>query len=398
MPRQPAEPDFDYAILGGGAAGLSLALALSRSPLAGRSVLIVDPEPKDSNDRRWSFWTDAPSPYDGFARRTWERLRFLAPGFDRTWELAPFRYVTLRSLDFYQFARQQLADRPVTFVRGVGEAVDGIQRAAVRVDRKIYRAKWVFDSRPPSRRQLEDRWHNLLLQHFLGWEVETAKPTFDPGTVTLFDLRTPQRGGVTFFYILPFRENRALVEYTLFSPALLADEEYESALRLYLMELAAPGYRILEIERGVIPMTDRPLPRRLGRRILAIGTRGGRVKPSTGYAFARIQRDSERIVASLVRFGHPFSIPADPLRSRLQDSLLLEILACKPSAGRAILSAIFRRNPLQRVLRFLDGRTSWLEDMPIMAAHPPAPFLAAAGRLIARRFGLRLGSLDGAGP
>jgi lycopene beta-cyclase len=174
----------------------------------------------------------------------------------------------------------------------------------------------------------------------------------------MFDLRTPQREGVTFFYHLPFSERRALVEYTLFSPALLPIEDYESALRLHLDGLAGAGYRILETERGIIPMTDRPFPRRQGHRILAIGTRGGRVKPSTGYAFARIQRDSQQIVASLVRTGHPFAIPPDPLRYRLHDAILLEVLAQEPDLGRPILSAIFACNPVQRVLRFLDGRTA----------------------------------------
>ena len=34
-----------------------------------------------------------------------------------------------------------------------------------------------------------------------------------------------------FFYMLPFTERRALVEYTLFSAALLNREEYECAMK-----------------------------------------------------------------------------------------------------------------------------------------------------------------------
>jgi lycopene beta-cyclase len=223
---------------------------------------------------------------------------------------------------------------------------------------------------------------NYLKQHFLGWEVETANPVFDPATVTMFDLRTPQRGGITFFYVLPFSPTNALVEYTLFSPALLPAEDYESALRGHLAELGAGEVRIAEQERGVIPMTDHPFPRRLGKRILAIGTRGGRVKPSTGYAFARIQRDSARIVESLIRFSHPFTIPADPLRFRMHDSILLELLAREPDLGRPIFEAIFAKNPVQRVLKFLDNRSTPLEDLAIMGSYAPWPFL----RAIRRRF------------
>jgi 2-polyprenyl-6-methoxyphenol hydroxylase-like FAD-dependent oxidoreductase len=48
---------YDFAILGGGAAGLSLALALMRSPLKDRSILIVEKDAKDK-DPRSSRWKD----------------------------------------------------------------------------------------------------------------------------------------------------------------------------------------------------------------------------------------------------------------------------------------------------------------------------------------------------
>jgi hypothetical protein len=126
-----------------------------------------------------------------------------------------------------------------------------------------------------------------LKQHFLGWEIETRSPAFDSSAVTLFDVRTEQREGLCFFYILPFDDRRALVEYTLFSANLLPREDYEQALRGYIQEeLGVSEYHIADEEQGSYPMTNHPFPRRLGKRIMAIGTRGGRVKPSTGYAFA----------------------------------------------------------------------------------------------------------------
>jgi lycopene beta-cyclase len=381
-------PDnFDYAILGGGAAGLSLALALTRSPLQEKSILIVEKDDKRSNDRTWCFWTDQPTPYDGIARRFWPRLSFISDTVERTWDLSPFRYVMVRGVDFFNFARAELQKHNVTFVRGEGEVSDDPERARVTVNQPTgkvatFDALYAFDSRIRSGDVILKPKYNYLKQHFLGWEVETAHPVFDPQTVTMFDLRTPQRGGITFFYVLPFSPTSALVEYTLFSPGVLPIEDYASALRGYLSEMGAGETRILETERGVIPMTDAPFPRRLGQRILSIGTRGGRVKPSTGYAFARIQRDSTRIVDSLTRFSHPFAIPPDPLRFRLQDSILLELLAKEPDLGRPVFSAIFSKNPVQRVLKFLDNRSSLLEDLQIMGSHAPWPFL----RAIRRRF------------
>jgi lycopene beta-cyclase len=373
---------YDFAILGGGAAGLSLALALVRSPLRDKSILIVEKDAKDTNDRTWCFWTDRPTPVNGIARRVWPRLRFQSEGFDQTWDLTPFRYEMVRGLDFYNHARAALEQSNVTILRGAGEVEDGPEFVTVRMDGQSYTATWAFDSRiRPTDMLVDPRRYNSLKQHFTGWEVETNTPVFDPQTITMFDLRTPQRGGVTFFYTLPFSPTNALVEYTLFSPDLLPDEDYDEALRGYLSgNFGLQEYHILEREHGVIPMTDRPFPRKLGRRILAIGTRGGRVKPSTGYAFARIQRDSQRIVNSLVRKGHPFGLPPDQPRFRLYDTVILDVLAREPELGRPILSTIFARNPIQRVLKFLDDRSSPWEDLRILTAYPPGPFLRAIRR------------------
>ena len=114
----------------------------------------------------------------------------------------------------------------------------------------------------------------------------------------------------------------------MFSTSLLPRVSYAHALNDYLQNRLKVGhFRVVDEEFGVIPMTDLPFPRRLGRRIMAIGTRGGRVKPSTGYAFSRIQRDSQAIVRSLLATGNPYHIPSDSLRHRFYDILMLEVMA-----------------------------------------------------------------------
>lgn len=373
---------YDFAILGGGAAGLSLALELVRSPLKDRSILIVDKETKNTNDRTWCWWTDQPTPLDGIAYHVWPKLRFASYGLDRSWDLAPFRYQMVRGIDFYQHARAELARHNVTFLTGAAEVEDGQAGVSLRVNDQLYPARWAFDSRFRPDQLLTTPRYNRLMQHFTGWIIETEEPVFDPLTFTMFDLRTPQRGGVTFFYVLPFSERRALVEYTLFSPQLLAPQEYESALRDYITHtLCINEFQLEEHESGIIPMTDQPFPRRLGENILAIGTPGGRVKASTGYAFARIQRDSARVVQSLLLHGHPFAIPPDRPRSRFFDRIILDVLAHEPQRGREIFSEIFSFNPPQRVLKFLDDRTSLLEDFQILNTPAPRPFLRALARL-----------------
>ena len=173
-----------------------------------------------------------------------------------------------------------------------------------------------------------------------------------------------------------------MVEYTLFSPRLLPLETYQAALRQYLSEvLGVAHYRILEEERDLIPMTNRPFPRRAGRRVLNIGTRGGRVKASSGYAFSRIQQDAVAVVRSLQAHGHPFDLPRTPRRYQVFDAMLLNILQRRGDRGAAIFAQLFRRNPIQRIFRFLDEEGGWGENLALMASVPPVPFAQAWVRI-----------------
>jgi lycopene beta-cyclase len=224
--------------------------------------------------------------------------------------------------------------------------------------------------------------YHHLKQHFHGWEIETDRPCFDPQLPTLFDFRTPQDGHMRFVYTLPFAENRALIEYTVFSARLLPSEEYDAGLKTYIEdELSIRQYEIQHVEAGVIPMTDHSFPRRLGERVMSIGTKGGRVKPSTGYAFLRVQRDSAAIVQSLVTHHEPFDLPAQRGRFGLHDSILLNIMTHHPDDLKPIFTLMFRHNPVQRIFRFLDETISFTEEARFIASLPPWRFLQALFRL-----------------
>jgi lycopene beta-cyclase len=375
---------YDAILAGGGAAGLSLAYHLSQSRPNFR-LLVVDREVKRYNDHTWCSWLRGPQPFDAAAYRTWERLAFHGVGYDAVFDLAPYRYRMIRAVDFYRFICEALSPRPaVDFLRGdVMRIVDGPERAEVHVDELTFTADWVFDGRYDAAeyRPLSSR-YQYLVQHFLGWEIETATPTFDPDVPRLFDFRTPQRGAMRFVYVLPYDDRRALVEYTLFSASLLPQAEYEAAMRDYLADIVGvTDYRITDVEQGVIPMTDHPAPRWVGRRVMSIGTRGGRVKPSTGYAFHRIQQDSAAIVRSLTARGHPFAVPTPPSRYRFFDAILLQVLYRRGGLGAGVFTALFQHNPIQRIFRFLDEESSWWDDLQILASVPPGPFVAAWARL-----------------
>ena len=375
---------YDVILAGGGAAGLSLAYQLRRA-FPNIAMLIVDEEVKNQNDHTWCYWSTTPSYVDTLAYRTWDRLAVYTPNAILHHDLAPYRYHMVRAIDFYRFVREELACRPgVQFLRGTirdiseSEAPQG-GFAEVMVNEIAYRAKWVFDSRyrAETYRPLTRQYH-YLTQHFLGWEIEAEEAIFDPQRFTMFDFRTPQQGAMRFFYVLPYTEKHGLVEYTLFSDDLLPLNTYRRALEHYIEhQLGITHYRVLEEERDLIPMTDHPYPRRVGRQTLNIGTRGGRVKPSSGYAFQRIQDDAVAITQSLERYDHPFAIPKSPGRYRLYDTMLLQILHRHGHLGAPIFARLFQRNPVQRVFRFLDEEDGLWENLKLMASVPSWPFVRA---------------------
>jgi lycopene beta-cyclase len=128
-------------------------------------------------------------------------------------------------------------------------------------------------------------------------------------------------------------------------------------------------------------LTDWLFPRRTGKRIMAIGTHGGMVKPSTGYAFLRMQMDSSAIVRSLLTEGHPFSVPPGPRRYRYFDAVMLEIMTHHAERIEPIFTALFKRIPIERIFRFLDEVASLWENILMMPSLPPQLLLQALLRL-----------------
>ncbi len=375
---------YDFIIAGGGVAGLSLAYHLSRSPLRDRSMLIIDREPKDRNDVTLSFWATEPTIFDIIVDRTWDRLHVISENFEKTLELRNYRYKTIRGIDYYRFVRQELSDLPnVEFMLGKVERIDdGADRASVAVDGQTYTGGWVFDSvfditefQPDTSRC------RYLQQHFKGWEIETDEPVFNTGAATFFDFRTPQDGELRFFYALPYTERYALVEYVV-----LSREKYERDLKEHIETvMGIKNYRIVAEEGGISPLTDHLFPRKIGQRVMTLGIRGGRIKPSSGYAFTRILKDSAAIVESLLRHGHPFDVPRAPRFFTFCDAGTLRVMQARSEWMKPLFLTLFKYNPIERILRYQDEVTSPWENVLIAATLLPRLLALAARELMSAR-------------
>ncbi|WP_030769931.1 lycopene cyclase family protein [Streptomyces sp. NRRL F-2664] len=382
----------DVAVIGAGAAGLSLAHRLSGEVPGALtpSVVLVDapPGPLRPGPRTWCFWESGRGRFDAAVRSQWHRLRVRPPsGPAVDADITPLRYKMIRSDDFESLVSRDLRDSPN--VRRLEAAVDAVEEVpagahvlmtAAGGRSRTLAARWVFDSRPlgslPAAR-------TTLLQHFHGWFVRTARPAFDPGTAELMDFRTPQpASGLSFGYILPTGPHEALVEYTEFSPHVLTADGYETALRHYTADVLHLGdVEILATETGVIPMTDAPVPRRVGSSVFRIGAAGGATRPSTGYTFAGLQRQTRAVAAALRQGRRPVPPAAHSVRARTMDAVLLRALATGRVDGPDLFCRLFTRVPAPRLLRFLDGRTNLFEDLAVGRHAPAGPMLRSAAEL-----------------
>lgn len=386
----PLVVDTEVAVVGAGAAGLSLVHHLCApgpgAPEPSRVTLIDAPAgPLRPPERTWCYWEEPGGDWDDLLVRCWDRLRVRgADGATVTGSPAPLRYKMLRSGTFARAVRERAGGitRLEAAVRAVRDRPDGADVLGVTADGRHLRvrARWVFDSRPPLRPPPA---RTLLLQHFRGWFLRTERPAFDPTTVELMDFRVPQpRHGLAFGYVLPIGTHRALVEYTLFSAAPLSTTGYDRALRHYVGEVLGTGpYEVTGTEQGVIPMGDGHHRRRAGRSVFRIGTAGGATRPSTGYTFAGIQRQT-RAVAGALREGRvPEPPSAYPRRARAMDAVVLRALDTGRLDGPAFFTGLFRAVPTERLLRFLDGGTHLLEDFGIGLRTPVLPMLRTVAEL-----------------
>ena len=371
---------MDVAVVGAGGAGGSVLVQLARLLPPGReppSVAVVDPERKAGRDRTWCFWDQGSSAVDAAVHRAWGNALIVdAAGTEHRLDLAPLRYVMVRSQDFYALADAAAARLGAQRVLAPADAVlDGEDFAQVRTPAGTIRARWVLDSRPAAP-QL--RANTALLQHFRGWTVRFGVDALDASAPVLMDfsVRQPPRvgngAGVAFGYVLPDDARSGLVEYTEFSRARLSDAEYDKALAGYLDARygSAGGYQVLEIEDGAIPMSDAVYTRRVGRRVLRLGTAGGATRGSTGYTFAAMQRQAAHVATDLIAGRALEPPPAYPARHRWMDAVLLRALDAGLVEGPQLFTQLLLHNPPSRVLRFLDGRTSVLDDLRVMASTP----------------------------
>lgn len=388
------QKQYDYIIAGSGAAGLSLLMHIMVHPFfATKRIAVIDQSIKTHNDHTWCFWEKEDGLFDDIVYHKWSSLLFESNHWSGPLHIAPYEYKMIRSADFYAYVLNYAKQcHHIDFITAEIKKIDTDERYAyVTINDETIQADYVFSSLMEwSLREMkawpQNKKYHWLLQHFKGWMIETPTDVFDISTASFMDFRVSQQYGTTFMYLLPIAPNKALVEYTLFTENVLADEVYKNELSNYLKDFVGlTEWKVLEEEKGIIPMTDFPFPVSKGR-IIYMGTAGGQTKPSTGYTFQFIQKHSAAIIDRLIQGKTP-AIQRDwqQLKFSLYDSTLLSVMQKGELGGDAIFAKIFKACKATSVLRFLDNESTLTEELRIMNSVPLKHFLPAAMQELVRR-------------
>ena len=370
---------FDYIICGGGASGLMLMRALCFDPFFDKKkILLLEKESKNTNDRTWCFWEEKESDWESILYKSWDFAEFKAAGVDKSINLNPYKYKMIRGIDFYKKIYEELAQKSnITLInQEIIDVVDKKNHGLVRTKNESYIGDKVFSSLPNNLHLENKNKFPVLNQHFIGWFVKTEHPIFKPDTIQFMDFDLPQKGNTRFMYVLPFSENEALLEYTLFSEDLLENEEYETAIKDYLSQKNAGEFSIEDKEQGAIPMTAYPFWKSNTPNIMHIGTAGGWTKASTGFTFQKTMRKTNEVVAFLKQ-DKALNTLIQKNRFWFYDLLFLDVLSKHNEKGHLLFSLMFKENKTDRIFKFLDEQTSFLEEIKIMMSFPAGLFVKA---------------------
>lgn len=353
---------FDYIICGGGASGLLLSNALlSDKHFNDKKILVIEKDSKTDNDKTFGFWNDKESVLDNIVFKEWEYAEFRDSNSHNSFLLSPYKYKMIKSNEFYSYIGNKISKASnFTYLNSTVNEIDQVNNK-VKTDDGEFSCSIIFSS---IYNEVSFKKYPLLKQHFIGWTIETKNESFDDNKITFMDFSVDQKDEIRFMYILPFSKKKALIEYTLFSSDIISDDEYEKEIKAYLKKSNILNYSIVEKEKGMIPMTCYPFFEKNTDNYFQIGTAGGWSKPSTGYTIKNSIEKIDIIINSLKQ-NKPLSKIRFKNRFWYYDLLFLDVLIASRGKGSQVFSDLFKNNDPIKIFKFLDEKTSLMEELSI---------------------------------
>jgi lycopene beta-cyclase len=346
--------EFDYIIIGGGCAGLSLAYELeTHKKLEDKTLAIIEPRIEYKRDKTWSFWKVISHNFDDCIKKSWKEFSIKLPSNSKVIKCEDSPYQSIDSGLFYKKINDKLAkNKNIKFFKNIKDV--NINNA------------FIFNSVP----SLNDNKSNFW-QHFYGIEIETNEDFFNENTLDLMDFDCDQRNSVHFFYTLPFTKKKAMIETTWLSKEDVSLKDYESQIKNYINYLGIKDYKINFKEEGVIPLFY-PMNKKEKNKI-NIGTAGGMTRLSTGYTFLNIQEHSKYIRMNIENIQNAKKYDIGK-KYHFLDKVFLRVLEKHPEKMPSIFSNMFSASS-DTVIKFLSNKSNFAEDISVILKMPKLTFV-----------------------
>ncbi len=350
--------EFDYVIIGGGCAGLSLAYELEiNEKLKNKTLAIIELRKEYQRDKTWSFWKVFDHNYEDCVIKNWHNFTINSSEGYQELTNKNFPYQSIDSGKFYEKINSKLSiNQNIKFFKNLNE---------INAENAII-FNSVFKGQPDK---------SALWQHFQGVEIETPKDIFDDEILNLMDFNCDQRNDVHFFYTLPFSKNKALIETTWLSD--LEDRglmDYDLQLENYIKNnLGIKNYKINFTEKGAIPLFYPSIKN--DDKTINIGSVGGMTRLSTGYTFLNIQEHSKYIVKNIDKIE---KIKRFNLGKKYQflDKVFLRVIEKHPEKMPKIFFDMFKTSS-NTIIKFLSNKSNIFEDINIISKMPKLIFIKA---------------------
>jgi len=371
---------FDFLFIGLGAANCLLILRLHDAGLLrGKTIAIIEPNSKSTNDRTFCFWATEEElsklKLEQLVSYSWDTIEIKSITKQ---QIKPLRYFHIKGIDLYSQTKNILLEYSTTFFASLLKETPQLKPSCheIKLENETLYATKVFDSRPPIFLKPQKN-QSHLYQSFYGLKIKTTTKSFDTSTMVMMDFNVPQNNFTQFVYVLPYDQETALIELTRFGDKKLEAEEAQLILDIYIKELGV-SFEVLDVEQGLIPMSSAIIKKdNFGESWINMGSRANMLKSTTGYAFHAMAEDAIVQTEAIKNKQVPVRKPRKK-RFVFYDRLLLKILSESPENGKIIFETLFKKVSTTKVLSFLREKTSIYDEISIFSKLPVSLFIKAA--------------------
>ena len=363
---------IDFIILGGGCSALSLINNIIKKKINNYSFLIIEKRQKYNDDKSWCFWDKNNSQYKNLTESNWDSFSFNYKKKSNILNSSIYKYFYIRSSVFYENSLKAISNNKNITLKlneSILEVKNQDNNYLVITNKAKYLSKNILDTRNNINVFNKD---SLLYQCFLGYEIKLNRNTkYNPSKVLLMHDMQANKDFFSFSYILPLKKDHILYEFTTFSKSKLSKSYLEKKLKEKLKNSSIKISKIIKKEFGIIPMgfiNKKNIPKKSN--FFYAGTAAGAVRPSSGYAFFRIQQWAEKASIAIKKNGSFISHPKEKILPHILDKILLKIILNNPQNTPEIFFSFTKNISANSFVRFMSGNANVIDYFKVILAMP----------------------------